>query len=35
MMEKKKALSLPVSDVVYVFDDAEGGLYSNFLLKMC
>jgi hypothetical protein len=30
MMEKKKALSLPVSDVVYVFDDAEGGLYSNF-----
>ncbi|MBP9133968.1 MAG: hypothetical protein KBF75_08080 [Saprospiraceae bacterium] len=27
---KKKALSLPVSDVVYVFDDAEGGLYSNF-----
>jgi hypothetical protein len=35
MMEKKKALSLPVSDVVYVFDDAEGGYIPIFLLKMC
>jgi hypothetical protein len=32
---KKQPLSLPVSDVVYVFADSEGGCIPIFLLKMC